>query len=141
MLTHTIVAAHDAGTTEIEAVNAGLRAFNFEQLGYNDGRRVVLLVRDEDGEIAGGLLGYTFWDWLAIDTLWLDETVRDQGLGTQLLQAAEREAIDRGISRALVDTMDWQAPDFYRRHGYELFGELDGFAGDHKRYYFRKQLI
>lgn len=141
MSTHTLVAAHDAGTTEIETISAGLRAFNRQQLGYDDAQRVVLLVRDAHGEIAGGLLGYTFWDWLAIDTLWLDEAARGQGLGTRLLQAAEEEAIARGISRALVDTMDWQAPEFYQRHGYELFGELDGFAGGHKRYYFRKQLI
>jgi GNAT superfamily N-acetyltransferase len=125
---------------DVEAVHAGLREYNRQQVGYEDARRLVLIVRDRDGQIVGGVLGYTYWGWLSIDILWLDETMRRTGLGSRLLKMAESEAVARGCEQAMLDTMDFQAPDFYPRHGYETYAVLDGFAGEHKRFYFRKQL-
>ena len=39
-----------------------------------------------------------------------------------------------------VTTFSFQGPAFYRRHGYEVFGELPEFPADHKRYFLKKQL-
>jgi GNAT superfamily N-acetyltransferase len=125
---------------DVEVVHGGLRAYNRQQIGYEDARRLVLLVRNKSGRIVGGVLGYTYWGWLSIDILWLDETMRRTGLGSRLLREAETEAVARGCRQAMLDTMDFQAPTFYPRHGYEIYAVLDGFAGDHKRFYFRKQL-
>ncbi len=48
-----------------------------------------------------------------------------QGIGARMLQLAEAEAIRRGCQYAYVDTMDYQAPDFYQRLGYTIAGQLD----------------
>jgi GNAT superfamily N-acetyltransferase len=61
-------------------------------------------------------------------------------LGKRLLEAAEKRALAQGCRQALVDTFDFQAPGFYERQGYELFGALDGFAGKYRRLYYRKRL-
>jgi len=89
----------------------------------------------------GGLLGYTYWDFLAVDILWLHEELRGQGVGTQLLQTAEQEAIARGCHQAHLDTFEFQAPGFYEKQGYQCWGVLDGYDGRFKRLYYRKQLI
>jgi GNAT superfamily N-acetyltransferase len=117
-----------------------LDAYNLRHVGYQNAQPLLVSAQDEARTIVGGLLGTTYWGWLAIDLLWLDESRRGHGLGRQLLQMAEAEAIQRGCQQALVDTMSFQAPDFYRRHGYEIYGVLDGFASEHHRIYLRKRL-
>jgi hypothetical protein len=50
------------------------------------------------------------------------------------------EARWRGARNAYLDTFSFQAPDFYQRHGYRVFGELVDFPPGHTRYYMTKQL-
>jgi ribosomal protein S18 acetylase RimI-like enzyme len=114
--------------------------YNAAQVGYNDARRLVFFVRDRDNEIWGGICGYTYWGWLAVDMLWVHEDLRGRGWGTRLLQVAEEEAIGRGCRYALLDTMSFQAPGFYEKHNYVLYGVLEDFPGEHKRLYYQKRL-
>jgi GNAT superfamily N-acetyltransferase len=76
---------------------------------------------DEYGDLAGGLVGHTWATWLHVTYLWVDERHRGAGLGSRLLARAERTARDKRDCRAArLETWDFQAPDFYRRHGYEV---------------------
>ena len=47
--------------------------------------------------------------------------------------------LERGCHSAWVDTFSFQAPGFYRKLGYEVFGELD-YPPGHKRFFLRKRL-
>jgi len=140
-MTYHIKADEAASEQTKEIIHAGLRAYNTAHFGYADGRPLNLFVHDDDGRIVGGLLGYTYWDFLAVDILWLHEEWRGQGLGTQLLQTAEQEAIARGCHQAHLDTFEFQAPGFYEKQGYQCWGVLDGYDGRFKRLYYRKQLL
>ncbi len=37
-----------------------------------------------------------------------------------------------------LDTFDFQAKDFYLKHGYDIFGILDECPQKHKRYFMKK---
>ncbi|MFD5709582.1 GNAT family N-acetyltransferase [Streptomyces pharetrae] len=75
----------------------------------------------EAGELAGGLVGHTWATWLQVTYLWVDERHRGAGLGGRLLAEAERIARDeRGCGAVRLETWDFQAPDFYRKQGYEV---------------------
>jgi len=124
----------------LQFLSQSLHDYNSNQTGVRDERRLAIFVRDKAGQIVAGLSGWTFYGWLAVDLLWVREDLRHQGFGDQLLQAAEDEAISRGCTQAQLDTFDFQVPGFYKKHGYEVFGVLDGYAGNHKRYYLRKYL-
>jgi GNAT superfamily N-acetyltransferase len=100
----------------------------------------VITLRDGQGNIAGGMEGGTSWNWLHVDSLWLREGLRGLGYGEKLMRAAEAEAIQRGCNHSMVDTFDFQAPGFYEKLGYEVWGVLDDFPGGHKRIYYRKDL-
>ena len=65
--------------------------------------------------------------------------MRGRGLGGRLLAAAEQEAVRRGCVGALLDPHDFQAPAFYYKHGYELFGTLTDLPPGHVRYYLAKR--
>ncbi|MFF0186639.1 GNAT family N-acetyltransferase [Streptomyces sp. NPDC005244] len=83
-------------------------------------RPLHLWVMDEADELAGGLVGHTWTTWLHVTYLWVDGRHRGTGLGSRLLAEAERAATERGCGAARLETWDFQAPDFYRRHGYEV---------------------
>jgi ribosomal protein S18 acetylase RimI-like enzyme len=53
---------------------------------------------------------------------------------------AEDLARERGCVGVWLDTFDFQAPEFYRKHGYEQFGRLDDYPPGHQRLFFQKRL-
>ncbi|MFF7856591.1 GNAT family N-acetyltransferase [Streptomyces sp. NPDC007904] len=75
---------------------------------------------DANGDLAGGLVGHTWTTWLHVTYLWVDGRHRGAGLGSRLLAEAERVAVDRGCRASRLETWDFQAPEFYRKHGYDV---------------------
>lgn len=76
---------------------------------------------DGSGELAGGLVGHTWATWLHVTYLWVDARHRGTGLGGRLLSEAEHIARqDRACAAVRLETWDFQAPDFYRKQGYEV---------------------
>ena len=105
---------------EIDFVRESLFQFNNNCVG-NDGHTPLNLVEyDADGNIIAGILGGTYWGWMYVDILWVHESHRKKGIGTKLLSEAEKEAVRRGCHHVHLDTMSWQAPEFYKKHGYKV---------------------
>lgn len=121
-------------------IGGGIHNYNIQQAGDDNGHQICFVVQDPDQEIVGGVIAATHWDWLYIDLMWIKEECRGQGYGKQLLQQAEDEAREHGAKNAYLDTFSFQAPDFYKKHGYQIFGELQDFPTGHHRYYLSKQL-
>ena len=126
--------------TDQEWVLQKMREFN---MSSTDGRAVepvTVLLRNAEGQLCGGLLGFTIWSWLHVDSLWVEEAYRGQKWGRALLEAAELEAKRRGCTLADVDTFSFQARGFYEKSGYSLYGTLAGIAGRWDRFYLSKKL-
>lgn len=102
--------------------------------------QINLILKDEDGQIRGGILGYWTWNWVHVDILWIDESMRGLGYGSQLLGRIEQFAMERGCECIELDTYGFQAPGFYQKHGYEVFGKLEFAGGSVIRYYMVKRL-
>ena len=125
---------------EWSAVGGGINQYNTQRAGDTKHKSLCFMLHNADGEIVGGIIGSTYWDWLYVDLLWLREELRGQGYGHQLLTAAEKEARERGAKNAYLDTFSFQAPDFYKQHGYQVFGTLEDFPVGHQRYFLTKEL-
>lgn len=98
------------------------------------------IVKDNDIIVAGIKADIYYWKILYIGVLWVEEEYRGQKLGTKLLDRVEQEAKALGVTLVHLDTFDFQAPDFYLKHGYEIFGTLEDCPPGHKRYYMKKNL-
>ncbi|MBC3957764.1 MULTISPECIES: GNAT family N-acetyltransferase [Pseudomonas] len=123
------------------AILEPLRRYNAQQAGDGLSEKIALLVRDDQtGEIIGGLHARVLYRWLFIELLVVPEQTRGQGTGSRLMQMAEELAIDKGCVGIWLDTFDFQAPDFYRRHGYTEFGQIDDYPPGHTRFFFQKRL-
>jgi len=106
-------------------ITGGLADYNRETFGRVDSRTLDILVRDDkSGEIVGGLLGRSSLGMFFLDLFYLPAALRRGGLGSRIVAAAEDEARRRRCTRAFVDTVTFQAPDFYEKHGYRRFGEI-----------------
>ncbi|MGK6306124.1 GNAT family N-acetyltransferase [Variovorax sp. DT-64] len=106
-----------------------LRHYNYGFVGeYPEQRYIRLNARDGSGRLLGGLRGFVFLYWLNIDVLFVEADVRGSGLGSRLLAEAERQAVELGAKNAKLDTFEWQAPAFYRKHGYEEYARIDDYA-------------
>lgn len=123
-----------------KAVLAGLLEHNRPFLGEVAFRYLGVTARDGGGRLLGGLAGQTSNAFLYIDLLWAAAAERGRGLGSRLLLAAEAESLARGCRSAVVDTFDFQARPFYERHGYAVFGTLDGYRNGHRRFFMVKRL-
>lgn len=130
----------DLKLDEIEFVNQQILKFNRSRVGEGNYKLLVIFLRDSDSHIVGGLLGETYWQWLHVDVLWVHELFRGEGYGDKLLTTAEQEAVNRGCQYAYLDTFSFQAPEFYQKRGYVVFGELPNFPQGYKRYFLKKEL-
>ena len=125
---------------DVQFIEKGLEAFNLHHAPPENYQRLVVVLRAADNRIIGGILGNTWWGWLRIDVLWVDEAVRGQDWGTRLMQAAEVEAVRRGCHHSFLDTLSFQALPFYLKLGYTVFGQLDDLPVGHSRYFLQKEL-
>ena len=75
-----------------------------------------------------------------IELLWVDETMRRQGLGHVLLATVEQSLQAAGCKRVRLETFDYQAPAFYRENGYHEFAKLNYDYAGVIEYFFIKTL-
>jgi GNAT superfamily N-acetyltransferase len=125
---------------DLDVILKGLTAYNQAEVGPAERIPLAILIRDDDGQVIGGLSGYTSWGWLFTQLLFIPEQLRGQGMAARLLDEAEAEARRRGCRGAWIDTFNPQALKAYQRQGYEIFGELPAFVGDRTRSFLKKAL-
>jgi GNAT superfamily N-acetyltransferase len=127
--------------SDLHAIERGLTE-HAEQSGIEprNHRPIAVSLRDDAGQLVGGLAGDTVWGWLQVKLLWVASELRGKGYGAKLMTAAEEEARRRGCHHALLDTFDFQARSLYERLGYNVFGTLDDFPRGHQRFFMRKTL-
>jgi GNAT superfamily N-acetyltransferase len=121
------------------AVLDSLIAFNDTNAGPSGYRPVAFAIEDERGSVIGGLSGAIAYGWLFVELLFVPESLRGRGIGTQLIQRAEAEASARGCHSVWLDTFEFQARGFYERLGYACFGELKNYPAG-PRYFMSKRL-
>jgi GNAT superfamily N-acetyltransferase len=130
----------DAGEAEREAVMAPLLEYNIAAAGTRVFKKIALLIKDSAGATTGGLYGYIAFDWLFVELFFIPAELRGQDLGSKLLAQAEALARAHECAGVWLDTFSFQAPGFYRKQGYEMFGSIDEYPRGHQRHFFRKVL-
>ena len=125
---------------DLRVIHEGLRAYTDGYAGPVNARPFAIFVRDQDGNVVGGLEAELRWTWLFVGYLWLPEQLRGQGLGSALLAQAEAFAQRQGCTGVYLDTLEFQALSFYGRRGYSIYGVLDGFPPGSRRFHLQKAL-
>jgi GNAT superfamily N-acetyltransferase len=137
---YTIVYVEKPQESAWGIIGRGISDFNTQQAGDDSAQLLCFALQSPDEEIVGGVLGSTYWGWFHLDLLWVKDELRGRGYGHHLLMHAEEEARKRGAKNVFLDTFSFQALDFYKQHGYVVFGELQDFPPGHQRCFMTKQL-
>jgi GNAT superfamily N-acetyltransferase len=124
----------------VEALGEGIYSYNATASGIDDGEEFGIFLRDEGADLYGWICGWTWAGCMEIRYLWVRQDRRGQGHGSKLLTAAEDAARERGCQMAFLDTYSFQAPDFYRSRGYDVYAVADDFPIGHQKLFLRKRL-
>jgi GNAT superfamily N-acetyltransferase len=126
--------------TAAAIIEAGIHNYIRDKAGDPAFQRICFALHAADEEIVGGVVGDQYWDWIYIDLIWIKEELRGRGYGARLLGHLEDEARRRNVRQIYLNTFSFQAPGFYHKCGYRVFGQLEDFPAGHQRYFFTKQL-
>lgn len=124
---------------QMDAVERGLDEHN---AGVASARSVTLVqaVFVESDRVVAGIDGAAYWGKLHVRLLWVHPDHQSGGLGSRLMDWAEERGKELGCTSAMVDTMSFQAPEFYVKRGYRQFGQSEGYEAGASRHYFEKEL-
>ena len=113
---------------------------NIAITGRGEWYPVAFFLKDERGEVLGGLLGNIWAGWLHVGTLGVAAPMRGRGFGRELMERAEAYAIERGCTNAFLDTFSFQARLFTKSSAIVSFGTLQNHPAGHEHYFMTKRL-
>lgn len=117
-----------------------LYEFNVDATGIDDGELLSASITDDAGAVIAGLAGHTWGGCCEILRLWVHASVRGQGFGVALMDAAESEARRRGCSQIVLSTHSFQAPRFYEKLGFERLAAVPNYPRGHENVFYIKRL-
>ena len=105
-------------------------ALNFEEFCF---------VAEDDGKIAGVITGRAYYNEVHIGDLIVGKDYRRDGVGSKLVAAVEEAYKGKGYEKIALTTFGFQAPEFYKKLGYELeFVREDNDPKLNKYFYLKK---
>ena len=134
-----IVVTEKPTKEDISEIREAIRDYNssyLEGIKYND---VVCYLNGANGRKIAGIIGCIKGKWLSVEYLWVSESQKGNGLGSQLLTRLEILAKEKGCHSAMLHTASFQAEPFYKKHGYKTKMILDDFTDDTEVYYMIKK--
>ncbi len=123
-----------------QSLSDALVQFNESKAGDRRVRRFALFAKDRSGIVVGGLVGSTHWNHCFVSTLFVHERFRKVGVGRELMKRVEKQARALDCDAIFLDTFDFQAPEFYKKLGFEVFGVLPDYPPGHKRFFLVKRI-
>lgn len=125
---------------ETDYVRKKLIEFNSKQVPNGIYEEVNLCLKDDNGDIVAGINSAICWNWMEIGILWVDDNYRNQGYGKRLLEEAEKVARAKECTFIKLDTFSFQAPEFYKKYGYEVIATIEDAPLGSKHFYYKKDL-
>jgi ribosomal protein S18 acetylase RimI-like enzyme len=118
----------------------GFEDHAIEITGFSKKLDPVAIIALDGSAFLGAIVIENFWNALHIKYVYIDKAHRNQGLGTRLMKEAFNYGLTQGCSFAFVETMSFQALDFYRKMGFDIDFTRSGYAHHASFHYLSKKL-
>ena len=119
---------------------------NKEFSAYGEQNGVVLnydefcFAAEEDGNILGVITGRAYYNEVHIGDLIVASSLRKGGIGSKLVRAVEDNYRGKGYDKITLTTFGFQAPEFYKKLGYEVEFVREDNDPKLSKYFLAKQL-
>ncbi len=117
----------------------GFSAHAIQMTGHDEMHDPLAFVASEGESLVGAIVVVPFWGALHIKYIYIDEKYRGKGLGTRLMQRAFAFGLQQKYPFAFVETMSFQALEFYQKMGFELDFTRPGYAHGTSFHYLTKK--
>ncbi len=138
---HYLSLEENPSPDDVQILETGITVNAIQKKGQNPVSFFGIFIRDEKERLVAGCNGDVLYGCLWVGQLWVREEWRGKGYGTELMQAAEKYGKEKGCLFSAVNTMDWEALDFYKKLGYKVEFERHGFFKNSIFYFLRKNFI
>ena len=101
-----------------EFINREFTVFGQEsgvELNYDE----FCFVAEDNGQLLGAITGRAYYNEVHIGDLIIGKDNRKSGIGSQLVKAVENAYSGKGYEKITLTTFGFQAPEFYKKLGYE----------------------
>ena len=123
---------------DLQLVDAGLEQHNFAAAPLSEVARLAAFATEPSGRIVAGAVGRTWGKCSELLQLWVAPEFRAHRVGSRLLRDFEEHARTRGCTVFYLTTLSFQAPDFYRKHGYGVLAQITGYPNGITKYLMHK---
>jgi GNAT superfamily N-acetyltransferase len=130
----------EPSSAEVAFLEDRLYEFNASATGIDDGRTLGVFLRDDSEQMVAAAAGHTWGETCELRQVWVTASARGAGLGRLLIAEVEAEAVRRGCRQLVLTTHSFQAPEFYRKLGFEVVSELLDYPRGHSQLVLRKRL-
>ena len=117
-----------------------LMGFNGDKIKGYAFNNFLYKVTDDTGLFVAGIDCTYGGGWLEIISLWVSDNHRKKNIGERLLLKAEKTAMEKNCNGSYLYTYSFQAPAFYQKYGYKIFGVLENYYECHSKIYLKKKL-
>ena len=117
----------------------GFEEYSIEKIGESGIEDPIsFYIEDSFGNIISAVVCNVFHGSLHIKYVWTHKDHRNKGYAINLMKEAFDFAIEREFPFAFVETMNYQAPAFYQKLGFEIEFIREGYSHSSSFYYMRK---
>ncbi|MNN10306.1 Acetyltransferase (GNAT) family protein [compost metagenome] len=102
---------------------------------------VEITIQNDNDEVVAGITASIYWKQMHVDYLWVQESLRGQNKGSELFAKAESIARQHHCRYIQLETFSFQAPEFYKKQGFTVFGMLEDSPCDGATQYFLKKVL
>lgn len=108
--------------------------------GYDDKNDPIAFVAMDDHIFAGAAVVDLFWGALHVKYVYVEENYRHKGLGRLLMQKVFAFGLSNRCPFAFLETMSFQALEFYQKLGFVLEFTRSGYSHNTSFHYLKKVL-
>ncbi len=95
---------------------------------------------EDEGKLAGIITGRAYYNEVHIGDLIIGKDYRRAGVGSRLVTAVEEAFKGKGYEKIALTTFGFQAPEFYKKLGYELEFVREDKDPKLSKYFFLKKI-
>ena len=127
--------------SEYSIIDNGVTEHSREFYNFQPSKHFGFIAKDDaTKQIVGGCYGASFYDALHLEQISVVKEFRGMGIGRKLVQLCEDLAKERNCMLMTLNTMSWEAPEFYKKLGFEQNGVIEGYAKGSTRIIFSKKI-